>query len=316
MSYNLFYLAKAIYGGWISFTAHLALKHELNIYKIKNHTETKLRPFGYGLHYKNTEVKDVSQIHNPIIVAVDKNHYKYLSNFADGTWIVIHDPSEIKKKDCKQLIENLRRFRIITIRESVKKYLYETYNLTSLFLVHPFYPYEFRNPVSASNAVSTARIDYDKNTDIILRANSMLSKSKQIALYGFANKRYVHFKLNDLQFQNAYKGIFTKSFDSLNTILNNAKFCIDMSVIKHDGGGTQYTFLESIYHNVALVINSNWIEGYDTIFEDKRNCYVIKNAEELAELINKNVDTSNVTKHARDILEPHIKVNWIERLNN
>ena len=103
MAYSLFYLAGPIYGGWVSFTAHLALKHELPVYKIGNHTEEKFRPFGYDVNYRNLAPSDIHSATHPIIVAIDKNHYKYLENFPNGTWIVIHDPSEVTKKEAPQL---------------------------------------------------------------------------------------------------------------------------------------------------------------------------------------------------------------------
>ena len=35
-NYNLLYLAKPIYGGWVTFTSHLSHKYESPIYKITN----------------------------------------------------------------------------------------------------------------------------------------------------------------------------------------------------------------------------------------------------------------------------------------
>lgn len=316
MAYSLFYLAGPIYGGWVSFTAHLALKHELPVYKIGNSTEEKFRSFGYGVDYRNIIPADIKRSTNHIIVAIDKNHYKYLENFPNKTWIVIHDPSEVTKKDSPQLLEHLRRFRVITIRESVKHFLKEKYNLSSLFLIHPFYPYAFKCTDSPTGAVSIARIDFDKHTDIILKANQLLPKSNQIALYGFANRQYVHFKLHGLPFRKAYKGTFPKTFIALNDILKDTKYCIDMSIIKHDGGGTQYTFLESIYQGVALVINKQWVEGYKTPFKPRHNCFTVGTPEELAELLKSNPPTTEITKRAREILEPYIKINWIARLRH
>ena len=314
MAYSLFYLAGPIYGGWVSFTAHLALKHDLAVYKIGNRTEEKHRPFGYGVNYRNIAPADIKTAENPIIVAIDKNHYTHLSAFPNGTWIVIHDPSEVTKKEAPQLLEHLRRFRIITIRESVKRFLKQTYNLPSLFLIHPFYPYKFRRNDSPTRAVSVTRIDFDKHTDIMLKANQLLPKSKQISLHGFANLQYVHFKLQGLPFREAYKGVFPKTFEALNDILKDAKYCVDMSVIKHDGGGTQYTFLEAIHQGVALVINKRWVEGYKTPFQPNRNCFIVGSPEELADLLKSDPPTASITKRARDILEPHIRVNWLARL--
>lgn len=314
MAYSLFYLAGPIYGGWVSFTAHLSLKHNLPVYKIGNRAEEKFRPFGYGVDYRNIALEDIKHITDRIIVAIDKNHYKYLPEFPNGTWIVIHDPSEVTKKEAPQLLEHLRRFRIITIRESVQQFLKVTYNLPSLFLIHPFFPYKFNRNDSPAHAVSVARIDFDKHTDIILKANQLLPKSKQVTLHGFANTQYVHFKLQGLPFRESYKGVFPKTFEALNDILKDAKYCVDMSVIKHDGGGTQYTFLEAIHQGVALVINKRWVEGYDTPFQPNRNCFIVGSPEELADLLRRDPPTATITRHADEILEPHIRVNWLARL--
>lgn len=316
MLYNLFYLANPSYGGWIAFTAHLSLKHNLQVYKIGNNTEQKQRPFGYDVTYRNIAIDDINCIKHPLIVAVDKNHYDILQYFPNNTWIVIHDPSEVTKKDAPVLLTHLKRFRIITIRKSVQEYLKKTHNLNSLFLIHPFFEFEFSRSSHPDKAVSVARIDFDKHTDIILKANQYLPLSKAIDLYGFANRQYVHFKLNDLNFKQYYKGTFEKSFASLNNIMRDAKFSVDMSVIKHDGGGTQYTFLESIYQNVAIVINKKWVDGYDTPFKNGVNCYVVETPEDLARLIKQDPLTANITKNAKKILAPHIEIDWISELDN
>ena len=38
---NLVYMAKPIYGGWVTFTSHLALKCGADLYKIGKRTEPK-----------------------------------------------------------------------------------------------------------------------------------------------------------------------------------------------------------------------------------------------------------------------------------
>ena len=40
---------------------------------------------------------------NLLITAIDKNYYDYLEYFPDGTYIVIHDPTEVKGKKNKLL---------------------------------------------------------------------------------------------------------------------------------------------------------------------------------------------------------------------
>jgi hypothetical protein len=124
----------------------------------------------------------------------------------------------------------------------------------------------------------------------------------------------VFFKLNDLGFKKWYKGPFEKSFQDLSAILEDAKYVVDMSVIKHDGGGSQYTFLEAMYERCALVINKKWVEGSKTDFVEKENCYVVGDEEELASLLNKDPNTSRVVKGGLKLLEPHTSVNWVREL--
>ena len=61
-----------------------------------------------------------------------------------------------------------------------------------------------------------------------------------------------------------------------------------MSIIKEDGGGTQYTFLEAMYHDCNLILHKEWVEK-GNIFVDKKNCYVVgytdNVAQEIADII-------------------------------
>ena len=155
-------------------------------------------------------------------------------------------------------------------------------------------------------------MDFDKHTDIIIKANKLLDDP--VDIYGAINRQYVFFKLKDMGFQKYYKGQFEKSFEELSNILRDAKFVVDMSVIKHDGGGSQYTFLEAIYNKCALVINKRWVEDFATDFIDKKNCYIVADEEELADLLTASPNTAKVMKGGRALLEPHIQVNWPKEL--
>ena len=53
------------------------------------------------------------------------------------------------------------------------------------------------------------------------------------------------------------------SFDATSKILKKAKFMIDLSFLPNDGGGTQYTFLDAIFQNCAIILNRQWIENVD-----------------------------------------------------
>ena len=316
---SLYYMARPVYGGWVSFTAHLSLKHDLPVYKLASRTEKKgdgsptLREFGYGVKYQNRAADDLPPTSKHLITAIDKTNYKYLKDFPDGTMIVIHDPTEVNSKAAAPLVAELRRFKIITIRKSVQEYLLKTLHLKSKFLLHPFYPYRFDKEEKPSDCVSISRIDFDKHTDILLKANKQLTKP--ILIYGAHNRLYVHFKLEGLNFKKYYKGGFEKSFEQLSKILENAKYVVDMSVIKHDGGGTQYTFLEAIHQECALIINEKWVANWETPFVHKKNCFVVKDEHDLVRLLqNEDPPVENINKEAKKILEPHIQIDWLREL--
>ena len=59
MTYNLIYMAKPIYGGWVTFTAHLSLKTDSNILKISKKNEKCKRSYGYGTFYQNKTIEDI-----------------------------------------------------------------------------------------------------------------------------------------------------------------------------------------------------------------------------------------------------------------
>ena len=309
---ELFYMARPIYGGWVSFTAHLALKYSLPLYKIGSRTEEKQRDYGYGVKYQNRAPNDLPK-GRILITAIDKSYYEFLEKMPDGTIIVIHDPTEVSGKGKEPVLKALARFKVITIRESVKKFLKDEFNIKSKFIIHPFYEYPISKSKSPKDAVSVSRVDFDKHTDIILKANKHLKNP--IDIYGAINRQYVFFKLNDLGFKRFYKGGFEKSFEDLDDILSEAKYVVDMSVIKNDGGGSQYTFLEAMYQGCALIINAKWVENSKTEFVNGKNCFVIGTEEELADLLNKDPSTSRVVKGGKELLRPHIEVNWPKELS-
>ena len=204
---NLLYLAKPIYGGWVTFTAHLSKKYDYPIYKITKNSEKKKRKFGYDCEYHNLNMGEILKLDNILITAVDKHYWKYLSYFPDGTNIVIHDPTECKKtKDGNPLVQNigdkeslLKSFNITTIRRSVQEYLLKNYELSSRYLLHPFYEYKNCKEGLKYKNVSISRLDFDKNTDIILKANENITESEnKIYCFGAENRIYVHHKLKTL----------------------------------------------------------------------------------------------------------------------
>ena len=319
---NLLYLAKPIYGGWVTFTSHLSHKYKLPIYKIANRNETKKREFGYECQYKNMNINEIIKLKNIMITAIDKNYWNYLHLFPEGTEIVIHDPTECKSsKQGNPLIQStknndkplLEKFKVITIRESVQEYLMNKYNITSKFMPHPFFSYKIPQINGLGyKSVSIARIDFDKNTDIILKANQLITnESNHIHLFGAENRIYVHHKLKELEIGKYWKGKFPKDLSPTSggkSILKDAKYMVDLSIIKGDGGGTQYTFLEAIYHDTVLILHNEWIKN-GNIFKSGYNCIGVSDENELAKILNNEISNdkySEILMNSKEILEKHI----------
>ena len=87
-----------------------------------------------------------------------------------------------------------------------------------------------------------------------------------------------------MNFSDYWKGKFPKNLSPTYedcSILKDAKYMIDMSIIKGDGGGTQYTFLEAIHQDTVLILHLDWINA-GTTFKSGYNCIGVSSSEELA----------------------------------
>lgn len=303
--YNLVYMAKPVYGGWVSFTSHLALKKDYKLYRISNKTESKERPYGYGVNYRNLSIKDVVKLPNLLITAVDKKFYEYLP-FIKGATIVIHDPTELKE----EVLDFIKRNNVITIRKTVQKLLKEKHGIKSKFLYHPLYefPFDKTSIKKKTRNISISRVDFDKNTHLVVEANNKLAKKNQVEIYGALNDLYIYHKLRHTNFSKYYKGKFGKDFEDLKGLLDNCKYMVDLSSIKNDGGGSQYTFLEAIYMECILVLNSKWVDNVKTPFKDGVNCFVVSSSEELVKLLKTDISEKKhkqITTNAKKLLKDH-----------
>ena len=98
-------------------------------------------------------------------------------------------------------------------------------------------------------------------------------------------------------------------------LLDNCAFVIDMSIIVGDGGGTQYTFLEAIYHECVLILHKDWVEKGD-LFKNGVNCYVVGYTdnieEEISTIITRglNSECKKIIANASKLLKLHKQELW------
>lgn len=289
---NLFYLSPNPYGGWVTFTAHLmaALRKAgmyPNLYKIGNNTERKPRTFGYGEKYRNLKLRDALTFPgtNLVVAAAKKFKGQTTALLEDGASIVVHDPTELKNLP-DGLVESKQ---VVVIRRTGLDFIPD-----ATFIRHPYQRMRVLDEeiFKTKLAVSTSRIDFDKNTDILLDANRILKQDGEelIDIRGFENRLYTKFKIMPKYPEwEQSKAAYPRDRDGAFMLLRSAHFMTDMSIIKGDGGGTQYTTLEAWDAGAVPVIHEDWINGDDDDMRDLYNCFVVGNAGELARTL---VDTS------------------------
>jgi hypothetical protein len=322
------YLHRYLYGGGTTFTAHLIYtlkkQNEIVISRIREskRSQQNLRDFGYGLVYQNVTSDFLKGIRYPFITLFTPGYshilpkFNQLTNNFDDIKLVIHDPTNIPRK----VVPHVKKWKIITIRKAVQHYLENKFGLQPLFLYHPFYPYPVtKQDITRSSTISISRIAFEKNIEIILRANKFLNNDQAIKIYGARRRRHYILRRQNLDFYRQYYGQFEKSFHKLSDILSRAKFVVDLSVLKNDGGGTQYTFLEAVHNGCAIIVHRKWLEDVDPKYSDLRedhNCFAVGNEKELAELIKSDPDTTKIVNNAKKLMRRHIEVDWSNLFHN
>jgi len=286
MKINLFYLSTSSYGGHVTYTVHLArglraAGHEVTLYKCGNRTEAFARNFGYDEKYQNLSLEDASKLCKNeacLITATNKPLAEKIDQLVEaGARAVIHDPAEFKRGWNWRMVQ-----RPILIRKSMLEHV-----KNGVFFPHPYDRHYPRNEISTGkkSALSISRIDFDKHTEILLDANRLLAKKKKIDIYGFENRIYTRFNIVP-KYPEWEQSVakYPKELRYATELCHDYTFMCDMSEIKGDGGGTQYTFLEAIDAGCCCVLNEDWIlKGH--VMKDGVNCLTVGNGRELAKLI-------------------------------
>jgi hypothetical protein len=120
---------------------------------------------------------------------------------------------------------------------------------------------------------------------MLLDANRLLPDHHKIQIRGFENRIYTRFKIVTKYPEWVQSvGHFPRGEGEAFKLLQRNTFNVDMSEIKGDGGGTQYTFLEAWDAGAVNVINSKWLRQGDDM-QKGVNCIVVSAAEYLANVL-------------------------------
>lgn len=300
------YLAKAKYGGWPTFTRHLHAALRASglapvIRTLGARTAPMPTDFGHGLICRRVCLKDLLDAKMPVLIAcADKEHAEAANTLvAAGSWIVVHDPAE-------KHLADIPPERTIVIRRSMKQR-----SPAARLILHP---YERctpeRNPLHP--AIAHSRIDFDKYTHLLLEARDL---GADIRIFGAPNPMYVHFKIHHL-WPDFKPEPFERTAHAGAALCATARAVVDMSAIKNDGGGSQYSFLEAWDARAPLVINRKWTTGYEgDEMQPGHNCLAASDGKEIKECLDALKDRSlsdtlvrngeaSLAQHAPDVIGP------------
>jgi hypothetical protein len=306
MIVNLFLLADVQYGGFVSYTAHLyrallVTGHHPRVFKVKKTVEKKHRFTQHALPYQNIDVSTAKVLAasnlNVITAAYVKEGAEALQALVKlGAGLVLHDPTELDKELLGWL--QAAGTRVVTIRRQSPKTFERLCGLKGArFVAHPYVPVDTVNPVPWKpwNAVALSRLDFDKRTEMIVGANQFLPEDKRVRIYGSCNRMFTHHKIDPFfpKWEDDYYGAFPKDEDAAVKLAMRANYMVDLSVIKNDGGGTQYTFLEAWNAKSVPIIHKKWVMPDDAMLPGY-NCVAVENIEELAAQLKKTPDPGMV----------------------
>ncbi len=296
-----FYQSDVKFGGWPSNTVHLV--HGLRtlgrrvVLARAGAAKPRTGDFGRGLNIEEvplaTAVHWVGEYPSIVVVSAPKQAELTLPLVEAGAGIIVHDPTEWKGGCLDGVFTALRR-PVIVHRRTVHRRLQER-GVPSVVVPHPYQPVGIGAgqevlPLArrAWQAAAISRVDFDKRTHLVAEANAMLPEGQRIAIHGAMNRIYEYHQLRKLfpEWRAEYHGPFTS--DSVWAgfgVAQQARTCVDMSVIVGDGGGTQMTFFEALDAGCALVLNEAWRTGDPELDEMDGLCSYVSSAQQLADAV-------------------------------
>ena len=321
---KLLYLSHSRFGGWVTFTTHLyhglvgtpplargelQITEDHTVIRVTNRTEKTYRDMGNFVPYRNMNEEAILELmeeDEPVLItALDKNHREFAMKLLEkGAHIVIHDPTELRNPAFRDFINPNQ---VIVIRRSMLEHMKD-----AMFIPHPYMAVgrtdglDFKNWLNRpTTAISVSRLDFDKNSHWLFEANRKLPDDRQILIRGAENRMYTKNKIvpvypeykQDSNRPKDERAIFKLDFRGAINLCRTAKYMTDFSVIKGDGGGTQYTFLEAIDAGTICLLHKDWIKENDSMIDKgpNQNCISFRNWEMVAHFLDNEITEQTTT---------------------
>lgn len=261
-------------GGWPTYTCHLAHGLEANGYDVHilraQHCKKVRRvPFGRGRSIYNipfAEAKQMVQGQPAIVVCGAPKQAEFTTMLCQqGAHIITHDPTEFRGTVLDEALQAAPT--VMAVRTSIVARLRER-GCAAEYVPHPYEPCGIGRGHAVApwaqrptHAVAISRVDWDKRTHTIIEANRLLPAERRVHIHGFINRIYAYHKLDAdyVGWREDYYGAFGQEHLAEGAgIASTARVMVDLTVIKGDGGGTQYSFLEALDAGCALVVHREW----------------------------------------------------------
>ena len=342
---KLLYLSRSRYGGWVTFTTHLyhgllgkqpsigahgpelSFSEDHEVFRVTTRTEKTYRDMGNSVPYRNISPEDlVELISDPLgepflITALDKHHRELAMELLEkGAYIVIHDPTELRNPEFREAIAPSQ---VIVIRKSMLEHMPE-----AKFIPHPYMALNRNDPLDFKewnsrvlHAFSVSRLDFDKNSHWLFEANRQLPTDREILIRGAENRMYTKTKIvpkypeyvQDSNRPKEDRAIFKLDFRGAVNLCKTARYMTDFSVIKGDGGGTQYTFLEAIDAGTICLLHRSWIKPNDSMKDEgeDQNCISFPDWSYLSNFLKENIMEHTATfirTNSAKLLDEHCAI--------
>lgn len=313
---NVFFLVPSTQlGGCTSFTVHLllALKQAGFAPTLLKIGKAGMQPasFPYGIPAWSVSLEEAVQLAqtHPSMIA-----YCFWAKCGDyakplihlGVPMVVHDPAEFHDDELTLMRE--RHYSPLVIRKANVAGL-AAFGIKARYTPHPFVPHALPATVKIYHGLCLARVDFRKRTHTIIEANKVLEASrKDIHLYGEMNRIYEFHQLRKLHpdWRRWYHGEFPDKLGQAARMFARARIAVDLTHIKGDGGGTQYTFFEAWNAGTPLVLNRAWTTGPDDEVRDGDSCVMVDTAEELVTTMQRPLDAfGGVVEGGRRLVAAH-----------
>jgi len=293
----LFYARKEVGGGSTSFTVHLyrAMQMagiEVTLYRFRAEGSKPRKPqdlakYTDTLCHYITQREALAVVRDTTSLLVAPEHSKKVANGVDlkqlmkkGMRIVLHDPNEFKTFDH---LEKDLVIEPICIRPTMQRFF-----PSATFIHHP-YVREFAGDQGGDlefrkSAATIARLTFVKRPDILLNTNRLLDTTNRVVFHGAENRMFTFTRAKAYpEFKQGGYGLPMVWGASARAIREYAMMP-DMTYFPDDGGGSQYTFMESWDAGAVVVVNRDWLRFEGEMVAGK-NCLAISSADEMADLI-------------------------------